>query len=213
MSSQPDTKDRVYRIAVFPHKQLLYVRCNDLPITEHLVEGTGLITIRKDCQIKTDQILIQAQNGYQSEIYKEVKPLIVDQWDFNETIRQIQYISSDFIKKSESPNVISYGESNKLKHFSTNIMDIQKKFNDSKFLNYNSRYQLPTNSSADYWFFTLFILVLMSSYAILLIGYEHFKGSNGFYRPREEEKKGRRTRDPQMIEENIIMNETLNTIV
>lgn len=157
---------------VFPQKKVLYVKCSNTHTMEEQVEGTGIITMKQDCQIKTNEILLQAHNVYQSKLYKEIKPSIVYKWDFNETLKQIACLSNESINKIDSPNVISYGETAKLRHLSSSISDIQKKFNESLFTKYDLRQN--TVQETNYWAFIFFILVLITSYTIILMGYEHY---------------------------------------
>lgn len=189
-------------ISVFPQKQVLYIRCSNLPTIEKIVEGAGIITIKQDCQIKTDEILLKAQNVYFSEIYAEVKPMISYHWDFNSTVNLINIAQTSSIKKLDSPNVISFGESNKLRELSTSIYDIQKSLDESTFV--HRKFSTIPNHTYDFWMIIFLILIVVTSYAAIIIFYQHCK--ENVYRPSEAEMQTYRPNSQDI--HNIITTET-----
>lgn len=90
-------------IAILPQRQIIYIRCSNLPTTEKIVEGTGIIAIAQDCQIKTNSILIQGYNVYHSEIYPEIRPFVSPIFDFNNTWDEINSFHRGDIKHLDIP--------------------------------------------------------------------------------------------------------------
>lgn len=115
-------------IGVFPQPQLVYIRCQNLPTTETLLSGTGIFTMKPDCQAKTDEILILAHTVYKTEIYARLIPSLQPHWNLNTTISQLQMMSMHKIKQFDTPNVISHGQLDELKRFSDSILQIQNDF-------------------------------------------------------------------------------------
>lgn len=157
-------------IYVFPQQQGIYIRCNNLPTLERVIEGTGIITIKPDCQIKTNEILIQGHTIYNSEVYQEMRPTITPNFDFNLTTLQLELNIESEIKKLDSPNVISFGETDKLKKLSNNVEELQtsrhtrhtKRNYDSHRVNYH-RILI--------WLIILTIVAILSVYLLLQTNY------------------------------------------
>lgn len=61
-------------IYTFPQQQVLYIRCNNLPTVEKVMNGTGIIKMKEDCQIKTNAVLLEAHTIFNSEIFPQIKP-------------------------------------------------------------------------------------------------------------------------------------------
>ncbi|KAG4074170.1 hypothetical protein HA402_000614 [Bradysia odoriphaga] len=122
-------------IGVFPQSQTLYVRCSNSPTFEEQVSGIGIISIKQDCQIKTNQIVITAQNSYFSEIYQQITPSVTFDQTFEET--SIVLPQWRFVQEIDAPNVVSLGESEKLKRLSTSISQLRDKLNRRPFLEWN----------------------------------------------------------------------------
>ncbi|KAG4070246.1 hypothetical protein HA402_009376 [Bradysia odoriphaga] len=106
-------------IGVFPSNQVIYTKCDGFPTSEHRLIGTGIIKIIEDCQIKTNDIWIQAQKVYSSDIYSRPQPIIRYDSAFNSTILKLNSSILHDIKRLDYPSVITLGESNKLSKIST----------------------------------------------------------------------------------------------
>lgn len=161
-------------LTVFPKRQLIYIRCNNLPTVEKLIEGSGIFTIQPDCQIKTNHILIQGHNTYQSELYPEVRPLLTYNFNFNDTLDKLTFTHQTEINKVDSPNVISFGEIDKLKKLSTSITDLQRLAHTTQLDQTRPVYR-PFPKETNYWAFSFFIFVLMTSYALVICLYQQYK--------------------------------------
>ncbi len=93
-------------IGVFPEQQTLYIRCKNIPTFEEVVVGAGIITIKQDCQIKSNEILLQAQTNYFTEIYERISPPVNIQGFINETIDKLQAINTKLVLAIDTPSVI-----------------------------------------------------------------------------------------------------------
>lgn len=177
-------------IAVFPQKQLIYVKCNNFPTFERQIEGTGIVLLGEDCQIKTNHILIQAQKSYNSSLYSREQPTIYYSSDFNNTLQKLNQSSSLEIKKLDYPSVISLGESAKLAKLSSSLDDLLT-IHDRKrqFVVYKQAHK-----QSDYWTTFFFILLIVTSYILIVfaISYcnqfrEDYRNSHSHsYRPNTE---------------------------
>lgn len=111
-------------LVVFPSQQILYVRCSNAPTTEILVNGTGIVLLKQDCQIKTDELVLQAHTTYRSEIYNQIIPIVSEAWNANLTLKLLDHFDHKTIRKVSSPDVISHGDRDKLKQISSSISEL-----------------------------------------------------------------------------------------
>ncbi len=157
-------------IAVFPSTQVLYVKCDNAPTFEKQLSGTGIMTLADDCQIKTSNVLIQAQKSYYSKIYFKYQPIIDYGFEFNESMRQLRHSIESDIKKFDYPGVVSLGESDKLTKLSTGINELRDLSEKRK----RTVIYRPINHETDYWTLSFFIFLIISSYVILLTGLQYY---------------------------------------
>lgn len=86
--------------------------------------------MKQNCQLKTNETLIQAHNVYYNNLFSlEAKPVLVHKWDFNATVKLSEPISKNNIKQMDTPNVISYGETGKLRRSSSSLEELKTQFN------------------------------------------------------------------------------------
>lgn len=111
-------------IYVLPEKQMLHIDCSDKPIYTQLLQGTGILTINEDCNIKTDKIFIQAFKVYQQELFVEVHPYGRLDIDVQHVIKNFRTMPNIPIKQITTPSVITYGQSDKLKEISSGLKDL-----------------------------------------------------------------------------------------
>lgn len=127
-------------IYVFPNKQIIYIGCLNHQVIEQVLEGTGIISIHEDCNIKTDKIFIQAYKIYQKEILMEVIPYGHLHVDINNTITQFTNLTKAKIKAITTPSVITFGQNDKLKEVSSNLNELIKL--EDEIINKYSPYEL-----------------------------------------------------------------------
>lgn len=127
-------------IYVLPTKQMIYIGCIGHQVIEKVLEGTGIITIHEDCNIKTDKILIQAYKVYQQETLLEVTPYGHLDIDINHTLSTLTNIDKNNIKTIHTPSVITFGQNDKLKEVSIGIKELIKM--EDEIVNKYSPYKL-----------------------------------------------------------------------
>lgn len=113
-------------VYVFPQRQMVYVGCVGHPVIEQVMQGTGILTIHEDCNLKTDKILIQAYKIYQREILLDVTPYGRLHIDINKTMTNMHNINKNKIKNINTPSVITFGQNDKLKEVSVGIDELIK---------------------------------------------------------------------------------------
>lgn len=118
---------------------MVYIKCEGSPTFERLIEGTGIVHIGEDCQVKTSHILIQAQNAYNSSLYSNEQPTIDYDATFKASIQQINTSRFSEIGKFEYTNIIALGESEKLAKMSRSIADLQTAAEKTTFNNLQIR--------------------------------------------------------------------------
>lgn len=165
-------------IAIFPNPSVLYVKCNDEPTEEFSVNGSGLITIHEDCQVKTDNLLIHPYKTYTGEVYSNIQPIIQYDLKFNETIQRIKNSLTEDIQEMRLSNVLSADSSELLQSLSNSIQELQQ-------LRAKKRraiiYQQMTHE-VDYWTLSFFIFLLITSYVVFLIGLQFCKTAKRNYK-------------------------------
>lgn len=183
-------------IGVFPHKQTLYIRCKDTPTFEQVVEGAGIVSMKQDCQIKSGQILIQAQTNYYTETYQRLQPSVDIQGFVNETISESLKIKTKYATIVNTPNMVNFGEIKKLKDLSSNVKELLLKQKIMEDDHKNDKGTLMRTSTPKfqnywgeqrqtYWQYLLAILILMVLVAIIIILYKHY--NTGSYKPADTE--------------------------
>lgn len=113
-------------IYVIPNKEMIYIGCPTLGQTgsEILLSGTGLLTIAEDCEIKTQNILIQAFKTYRHEVLMEAIPYGHLNIDIKNVISSLSHIKPHNIKQLNSPSVISFGQNDKLQEASVSLQEL-----------------------------------------------------------------------------------------
>lgn len=152
----------------FPQQQVVYIRCSNLPTMEKIIQGTGILKIKQDCQIKTNNILIQGHTVFNSEVYPEIRPTVTPDFKINLTNIMPHANENFVIKRMDSPTVISSGESEKLKQLSTSIDELQKL--------QRTRYQTTPKQSTNWYTIVFWILsglsiIIMATFFSLQLYY------------------------------------------
>lgn len=172
-------------IAVFPRPQILYIRCSNQPTFEEQVQGIGIISIKQDCQLKTNQILITAQNNYFSEVYQQITPPTTHDELFDEF--PIHQTSQKFIQQIDAPNVISFGESDKLKRLSTSISKLKEQLHQTSYSEYRRiNSTRPKISIYHVVWITITSTFTLLSVMTLLFAFQHYRNKY-IYRPNDQE--------------------------
>ncbi len=173
-------------LAVFPHKQIVYIRCNNAPTTEVTIEGTGIVYLKQECQLKIDGLIIQAHSVYESHVFTQIIPSTTMSWDVNKTLNLINYVKNTFVKEINSPQVISYGEIDKLKSISTNIKEIERQAEIFTRIKPERIHYTPQDNN--YMTIILISLLILLLNIIILICYDYVRTNNHYtYSPREAE--------------------------
>lgn len=107
-------------IYVIPKKEMIIIGCPSRGQigAEILLQGTGLISIGEDCEIKTQNILIQAFKTYRQEVLIEAVPYGHLDINIKNVISALTNIKTQNIKHLDSPSVISFGQNSKLEETS-----------------------------------------------------------------------------------------------
>lgn len=113
-------------IYVLPSNTMVRIDCLGSDIQNLLINGTGILSIHEDCNIKTDNILIQAFKIYQNEILLEAIPYGKINVNVSRIMNDIVKFPEIHLKTISSPSVISFGQSHKLKELSTGIRDLMQ---------------------------------------------------------------------------------------
>lgn len=111
-------------IYVLPKTTMVRIDCEGNDIHNMLMNGTGILTIHEDCNIKTDNILIQAFKVYQHEILTEAQPFGRTSINISKLLNNFYKIPEFHIKKINTPSVITFGQNDKLKELSNGIQDL-----------------------------------------------------------------------------------------
>lgn len=53
---------------------MVRIDCAGIPMHNHLIEGTGILTIQEDCKFKTEKVLNQAFKVFRHDIFPEAQP-------------------------------------------------------------------------------------------------------------------------------------------
>lgn len=127
-------------IYVFPLRQMVYIGCIGHPVIEQILEGTGILSIHEDCNLKTDKILIQAYKVYQHEIMLEVTPYGHLHINITETMKGLHHLNTQNIKSITTPSVITFGQNDRLKEISVGLDELLQM--EDEFINHYSPYEL-----------------------------------------------------------------------
>lgn len=182
-------------VATFPSKQDIYIRCNNLPTTHESVEGVGLLTLEQDCHLKTDNLILNAQQNYVSNVYEQITP------SSNYSLPSLDYPVSKgwLIPKIDSPKVIKLGEIHKLKEISFNMIELPPVERPT--------YPAPAKPATNVlWFIVLSTMILILMTIILTI-LGHKCSQSGSYHTNES-RLNTLTRSPP-IDTNIEIRESL----
>lgn len=169
-------------IGVFPTEQILYIRCTEKPAFSRVIQGIGVVKLDQDCQIKTDQLLLKATKSYFKNVYERITPLK----NFNWTSQFLDFPISNakgIIKQVDSPNVVTYGETEKLKRLSTSLEELNARVHSipqKAFIGYKESIYSPS-----FWMGSIFLLLV--SVVLILIGVVYCLDDRGSYEPEQNE--------------------------
>lgn len=68
--------------------------CTGYPQSTEMIQGTGILTSSKDCEIKSEKILVQAYKVYWTEIFQQLIPHGTIDLNFNDFMTYLTRIKT-----------------------------------------------------------------------------------------------------------------------
>lgn len=113
-------------IYVFPEKELMFIKCAEMNENNFYI-NTGIISYGEDCQIKTNNVEIQAFKTLTSEIITNFIPSVKLTINVSYEIENMTLLNGFEIPLINIPQIVNFGEKYKLE-------DISKSFSELKIL-------------------------------------------------------------------------------
>lgn len=100
-------------IFVFPQNELMIVKCNDATVDKYYSD-VGIISYGEDCQIKTNNVEIQAFKTITSESIINFIPSINITINISNEIANMEKLNGFEIPEIKIPQIVNFGEKHKL---------------------------------------------------------------------------------------------------
>lgn len=118
-------------IYTFPEEKNVYIKCPRV-LESRFLKGTGRISIRPNCQIKTDDVIIQGFKTTETGRMREIVPAVRLGAEMNETLDRALKLGDFHIENIMTPNIVNLGQKDRLQAISTGIDRVRFMENELK---------------------------------------------------------------------------------